>query len=159
MTAGVVRKKRGVDPPQDDGDAPELFPHEVRHGLDARIPIGHRARQKNGVRGRDSVEFLKKPGDWDAIARIAAGDVFKDRGLGDLFLMERAAPVGLPAGFFSGLRTAAIEAVYEMNLDPAVPSHDLGQIEESKGFQPKIVGCKIVNPGIDEEDVLRRGHG
>jgi len=49
-----------------------------------------------------------------------------------------------------------VEAVDKVDMK-APFSQEAGDVKETKGLGPEVVGCEVVNPGVDQNECL--GHG
>ncbi len=52
----------------------------------------------------------------------------------------------------------SVQAIDKMNAAVGVFPEDGANVKEAQRLQPEVIGCEIVNPRIDEKDVLREGH-
>ncbi len=142
---GVLRAQGGVDPSQDDGNAGEALPGQADGRGHPGVPVGHEGGHQDGGGGGDPGQALPESRLADAVAPVAPGDPRQGRGRRDDFL--GVAPGAERSGPGVG-RAQAIQEVDRIPLSPQPPR----QIEQPQRPGKKIVGRKIVDPGVDQEE-------
>ena len=142
---GVLRAQGGINPSQDDGDIGEVLPGQADGRGHPWVPVGHEGGHQDGGGGGDPGQALPESRLADAVAPIAPGDPLQGRGRRDDFLM--VAPGAERPGPGVG-RAQTIQEVDLIPLSPEPPRH----IQQPQGPGKKIVGRKIIDPGVDQEE-------
>lgn len=84
-----------------------------------------------------------------------AGDSLQRRRLCHLFSVKVSAMIRSSLGYVEGLegRMVDIETVDIADV-PAIFLEQGGEIEESQGLGPEVIGGEVVHPGVDQEEII-----
>jgi hypothetical protein len=116
------------------------------NGLEeARIPVGHSRSQCDDIGLVELGKLLGKGSLGDSVLTVNSGDRIESWRFFDFDLGEISVRKRLPT-------CVGIEAVDEGYSKPVL-SEQAGNREKAQGFHPQIIGGKVCDPGVDEQNM------
>ncbi len=140
----MVRAEAGVNTSQDHQCPGKAFLDQPDGRNNPGIPVSHEGGDQDGRGGRKQGQAGPEVRLLDAVAPETPGDIGKGRRGGNDLLGVAAGAEG------TGAAVVHIQAIEEVDLRPQAPE-PARQIEEPQGAGKEIIGCEIVDPGVDEQ--------
>ena len=151
---GMLRAESSIYASKDNGHRAKLCPYVADRLYHTRIPVGHARSDHHQVRAQRGCQGCIETIQGQAKASVMARDGRHRFRLVDDGLEELARAIGTGLGRAREGR----EAVDEGDA-VAIVAQGSGNSQKPQWLDPEVVGCKVIDPGIDEENLALDVHG